>query len=172
MRGRPCVAGNNQGRSLSTRVTGAIFFVASLTFLKLGLVFGFVVGLQKSSKSRSFRRRPHLTVKMSFRWDSAWNIAILCFQCPPLFAHCSRWSESVCFEGESIQRRRNSSAEGTRDPLSTKCLEEYQAILFTFQKDDCRVALSGFASSEFWEIQQLKLSGTPLSVGHCSRNRI
>ena len=172
MRGRPCVAGNNQGRSLSTRVTGAIFFVANLTSPKLNLAFGFVVSLKKLSKSRSFRRRPHLTAEMSFCWDSAWNITFLCFQCRPLFAHCSRGSESVYFEGESIQRRRNSSAESTEDPLSTKYLEGYQAILFTFRKDNSRVALSGFASSEVWEIQQLKLSGTPLSVGHCSRNRI
>lgn len=172
LRGRPCVARNSQGRSLSTRVTGAIFFVANLTSPKSDLVFGFVVSLRKSSKSRSYRKRPHLAVKMSFRWESAWNITILCFQCPPLFAHRSRWSESVYFEGESLQRTRNSSAEGVEDPLPTNCLEEYQAILFAFRKEGSRLALSGFAWSELWEIQHLKLSGTPLLVGHCSLNRI
>lgn len=152
LRGRPCVAGNSQGRSLSTRVTGAIFFVVNLTSPKSDLVFGFVVSLRKSSRSRSHRKRPHLAVKMSFRWESAWNITILCFQCCPLFAHCSRWSESVYFEGESLQRTRSSSAEGVQDPLATNYLEEYQAIPFTFWKEGFRLALSGFAWSELWEI--------------------
>lgn len=140
--------------------------------MKAGLVFGFVVSLRKSSKSKSYRKRPHSAVKMSFPWKSAWNITNLCFQCPPLFAHRSRWSESVYFDGESFQRTRNSSTEGIEDPLSTNSLEEYQAILFTFRKDGSRLGLSGFAWSELWEIQHLKLSGTPLLVGHCSRNRI
>jgi len=43
------------------------FFVANLTSPKSDLVFGFVVSLRKSSKSRSYRKRPHLAVKMSFR---------------------------------------------------------------------------------------------------------
>lgn len=57
--------------------------------------------------------------------------------------------KSVYFEGEFIQRTRNALALDTEGPLSTKYLEGYQAILFTFRKDAYRVVLSGFTSSEF-----------------------
>lgn len=129
------MAGSYQGRSLFTRVTGAIFFVAELTSLKSGLVFGFLVRLQRASKSRRFRSRPSWAISYVFLFESTWNAANLCFECVPLFA--LRWprSESVWSEGESFQRTRNDLAGDAESLLSTKNLERHQAILLPFRKD-------------------------------------